>query len=517
MTRASAKRAWSGGSRSGPNGRTRRFPSPRTASTNRRSASRRRERCWNPSSKRNASTLRDRRHSVPAAQDRGPYPLTGKPSGEKLHVGRLPRAPHGQVPHAHHGAGKGKGPKESRTVHGPFPPRDGPDHGVLPPRRESSRATRAAFFPAAPRNPSNRLLARLPISAKGVESVAHSESFRESSAASRTSVTASPRVKISVISRKLPVWVPVTVGTPNRAGSRILCPPFGTMLPPTKAMSAAAYAAGNSPTVSRRTTGAETYSPPPEIPVFLATSQPCRLHSCATASNRSGWRGARRRRTERLTDRAAPNADSTAASSPSWVDPATNHQAPLSFSPRSQERKGVRFFGGGVTSNFMFPVTDTFSGSAPRETIRRASSSVCMAMAVTHVRTLAKRDRIRPYPRSERSEILPFTTLTGLIRLSHSPTKFGHISVSRIATTSGPTRSRNLPEMRGISKGKKNVVSTWPSSAFLATSCPVSVTVEKKSSAEGICSLSVRTSGIAERVSPTETAWIQILSFPDDA
>src|SRR5258708_25171954 len=69
-----------------------------------------------------------------------------------------------------------------------------------------------------------------------------------------TTVSPLPSSNIRTISRKLLVCGPVMTATPCCAGSRILCPPTGTRLPPTNATSATAYIDASSPPLSSRKT-----------------------------------------------------------------------------------------------------------------------------------------------------------------------------------------------------------------------------------------------------------------------
>src|SRR3990170_414552 len=149
-TRASANRAWSGSSRSGPNGRVRRFPSPRTASTRRRSASRRRERCWNPSSSRNASTSRTRRHSVPAANRDSPT-STGTPGRvDARRAGSSPTRSAAPAPNPL--AGSPPAPREAQTTPLVFLPYPRLRIATLTPRPEShpARNCTCGVFPDPP-------------------------------------------------------------------------------------------------------------------------------------------------------------------------------------------------------------------------------------------------------------------------------------------------------------------------------------------------------------------------------
>ena len=190
------------------------------------------------------------------------------------------------------------------------------------------------------------------------------------------------------MARKLCVCGPITIGTPNCAGSSGLCPPPAAIDPPTNATAASEYNDASSPIVSSRTTlpassGAWSERSSSFHPARRVHCMPEPRSKLATASKRSGCRGAS---TSSRFGSCASNfghAASSAASSPSSVLPATTTRIPgasVRISRVASASCAAR------TSNFKLPLTATCSGVQPIVHSLSASTSLCASTQLSRLK-----------------------------------------------------------------------------------------------------------------------------------
>ena len=108
-----------------------------------------------------------------------------------------------------------------------------PDQGASAPAGGRTSAITASVLFLAPRLASTSARAAAPNRARRTGSVSSVSSASSSSRSDCTSIAAPFVRKVSAISRKFCMYGPNRIGLPNIAGSRMLCPPWSTRLPPT--------------------------------------------------------------------------------------------------------------------------------------------------------------------------------------------------------------------------------------------------------------------------------------------
>ena len=172
---------------------------------------------------------------------------------------------------------------------------------------------------------------------------------------------------------------------PKTAGSRMLCPPAFTRLPPTNTTVATWNSLASSPMrvehddVGARL-GVDGQRGPPLHAVALGA------HNSTTSSKRSGCRGATISSASGRVERTRRKARSTAGSSPRSVLAAMSTVR----DSRTRKKRSTRSRPAAAQSsesNFRLPVTTTRAGSAPRSTRRRCDSSPCAQQRSTSAST----------------------------------------------------------------------------------------------------------------------------------
>ncbi len=228
---------------------------------------------------------------------------------------------------------------------------------------------------------------------------------------------------------------PVITGLPKCAGSRMLCPPACTSVPPMKTTSASENSPLNSPMVSSSSTpGSASVSPSCNfdrrrcgVPASLA----------AVSSNVAGLRGARMSSNRGCRSASSRNAVSAASSSLGGMVLAATQicrGAIRSISIGTGESGAA---GRASKSYLKLPAVRTRSAGAPMARNRSRISSDWARMASTQGRTAPNSQPRRRYRGNPRSEMRPLTRSSAAQVRLVSRNRLGQISVSAMTTTEG--------------------------------------------------------------------------------
>ena len=233
------------------------------------------------------------------------------------------------------------------------------------------------------------------------------------------------------------MWRPTTTGLPNAAGSRMLCPPRGTMVPPMNTTSARENRPLNSPIESRSRTPGNANEP--SLKADRRTNDtPAASSLPAAASNSSGFRGASMSSNCGCAAANLRNASMTMSSSSGGMVLAATQTA----RGCKRSRKQVTAWGGspGLKSNFRFPPTVTFSAGAPIARNLSLIAAFCARITSGQRRMWRKNQRHFRYRGAAWSEMRPFTAMSPQPARFTSRNRLGQISVSATTSTLGLSR-----------------------------------------------------------------------------